>query len=263
MSTLRCATTLTCLLLLAVASCDGSSDNDSANLPDADAGDTDTGVHEAGDSANLPDTDAGRGDGSSNSDGANLPDADAGDTDTGVHEAGDGANLPDADAGRGDGSSDSDGANLPDADAADTGLCTGPLDEVKQWAGSCAATYEAELATSRSCDQWEVASIGSCEGLHVIVHEWGTHRRACVYEGIGAAALVGAAASNDVPSFCNQTSWDIIGGRVPASCDLTAYVSSLADKEVICTPDAGVHDAGADGTALDGAADATDGAAVE
>jgi hypothetical protein len=82
--------------------------------------------------------------------------------------------------------------------------------------------------------QWN--KIGTCEGLHVIVYDGGTHRHACAYQGAGAAPLVAAATSDDVPTFCNGTSWDIVGGSVPASCNLAGYYyqTTLANMQQVC-----------------------------
>jgi hypothetical protein len=147
-----------------------------------------------------------------------------------------------SDAAPKDGSSDGDGSNPPDADAVYGGPCTGTLDEVAQYWGSCSAAYEEALAKARNCPAtgWERRSIGTCEGLRVVVYDWDTHGKACIYGGVGDSALVGASLFDDTHTFCSDASNGITGGRVPDSCAAPAqsWGNSLPDEQVVCL----VHD---------------------
>jgi hypothetical protein len=137
-----------------------------------------------------------------------------------------------------------------DADATtDAGPCTGTLQAVANAWGSttaCPSTYDAALAKAQLCAAQAWTSVGTCEGLAVIVHEWGTHSLACVYDGVGSAPLVGAAAVNDVQYFCGMTSWDIVAGQVPASCGIVTGRNSLQGSQYICPADAGARDGATD-----------------
>jgi hypothetical protein len=93
---------------------------------------------------------------------------------------------------------------------------------------------------------------GQCGGFAAVAYNWASHWRVCVYDGIDAGALVGSEAESDTKSFCNQTSFTMIGGQVPASCQGSLVISPLLSMlDASCPP----VDAATDGHSSDAPTD--------
>jgi len=130
------------------------------------------------------------------------------------------------------GAGNSSGANSPAGDGgAGSGeggsgqsRCTGELSKVAaEWWLECPATYCAALAWAQGCHSipnHPTARAGSCQDLQVVTLSFGTHSKECYYSHGFAFAppkLVGAAATNDTPSYCENTAFRIEAGST-ATC---------------------------------------------
>ncbi len=139
-------------------------------------------------------------------------------------------------------------ASLGDAsDGGEAGPCLGPLAQVAStWGppGTCPDTGPND--TPLICGSPSSNLRGSCGDLEMFGYSWGTHRLYCFYPHLGGA-LVGAAANDDVPTFCGGTSYTISAGSVveteSAGGALTWSVSGQTcvmptPTYFDCTPDA-------------------------
>ncbi|MEA2700886.1 MAG: hypothetical protein QOI66_5157 [Myxococcales bacterium] len=100
--------------------------------------------------------------------------------------------------------------------------CTGSIDEVQAAAfhlGSapaCPATYTEAMRTPPSCGAGpKPPTFGKCGDQLVFSANCFLHGFVCVYEA-SSLALVGAAAFDDTPSYCQKQSTCIQGGTLPA-----------------------------------------------
>ena len=75
--------------------------------------------------------------------------------------------------------------------------------------------------------------VGTCGGLNAAVTIVGASVRICVYADGGA--VQGVRMYDDIPSYCNDTSYEITGGEFPAICAIDAggFVRD-ADASVSC-----------------------------
>jgi hypothetical protein len=123
------------------------------------------------------------------------------------------------------------------AGGASPAACTDTLDAVRKSSfGDCPATLCEAQASATSCrPQTGSSTIGSCgtcgpsdysNCYGFVRFDWGTHSKTCYYGGQSpngryerVTDLIGMMVSDDVPSYCNQTSYTLRGGDVPASCD--------------------------------------------
>jgi len=124
--------------------------------------------------------------------------------------------------------------------------CMGALDTVAASWGSCPSTLCAGLVWAESCpvsSQVATTSVATCGGLRAITLDWGTHGKACYYQPTGLNGgepkLVGAAAWDDTPSYCNGTSFRIESGNTDADC------AHQTASEIVCDGSVGVPDASA------------------
>jgi hypothetical protein len=150
-----------------------------------------------------------------------------------------------------DGSADANGDANADANAnVDSGRCSDTLENVNTTFGPlCPGTFAAALALSCSTATFPPATFaGACGGLSAVAVSFTTHSKLCVYDGVDAGSLVGAAGQNDVDSFCGQTSYIIVGGQVPDACIAqSAYVSDLLTPvDASCPPGDAAAEGGPD-----------------
>jgi len=114
-----------------------------------------------------------------------------------------------------------------DSDGTDAGsgpaVCTGELNTVAAaWWLECPSKYCAALAWVQGCQSLPsrpTARAGDCQDLKVVTLEYGTHSKECYYSastGSESSELVGAAATDDTPSYCAQSSHRIEAGTTAA-----------------------------------------------
>jgi hypothetical protein len=133
------------------------------------------------------------------------------------------------------------------------GACVGTLDEVAAaWWGHCPPTLCAGLVWAETCPAipGETTEVGTCGELRTISLEFGTHGKACYYQltGLdgGEPKLVGAAAWDDTPTYCDQTSFRIKAGIIPGDCELSNDFEVVCGSSLLGAPD---PSGGADGGA--------------
>jgi len=126
-------------------------------------------------------------------------------------------------------------------------VCVAALDEVAATWGHCPPTLCAGMVWAESCDElqpYAQTSVGTCAGLTVITLELGTHGKACYYEQARATGkepkLVGAAAWDDTPHYCDETSFRIEAGTTPAACG-----AHTKPGEIVCDGSAAPNNASA------------------
>jgi hypothetical protein len=115
------------------------------------------------------------------------------------------------------------------------GLCTEPLEAFRAQPGMpglCSASYDAAIERARSCayamsylpPQTRMAS-GTCGDLQVVTIGafWGA--AACLYDGTGAAPLVGIWAINEGPAYC-ASAYSLAAGQVPTACRTDMHLRS-------------------------------------
>jgi len=94
------------------------------------------------------------------------------------------------------------------------GRCGGNLAEL---GATCPQSFDGTLASFPACehesDSYQSRLCGDLIGLYRI----NLAGSACFYDA-ASHRLVGAEASNDIPSFCDESSFAIYAGRVPDSC---------------------------------------------
>jgi hypothetical protein len=149
------------------------------------------------------------------------------------------ANAPAADASS-DATADATVDGSMDANI-DGGRCSDTLENVNTGFGPlCPGTFTAALAAlSCSTATFPPATFaGACGGLSAVAISFTTHWKLCVYDGVDAGSLVGAAGENDVDSFCDQTASTIVGGQVPDACmSSPEYFSALLSPvDASCPP---------------------------
>jgi hypothetical protein len=153
--------------------------------------------------------------------------------------------APDASADAGDASADAT------VDAyVDGGRCSDTLENVNTSFGPlCPGTFAAAVALSCSTATFAPGTFaGACGGLSAVAFSFTTHSKLCVYDGVDAGSLVGAADQNDVGSFCAQSSYILVGGQVPDDCIApSAYVSPLLSAvDASCPPGDAAAEGGPD-----------------
>jgi len=127
------------------------------------------------------------------------------------------------------GSGDGAGSGSNEADSGEGGsgpaVCAGELTEVAAgWWLECPPTYCAALAWAQGCQSLPsqpTARAGNCRNLKVVSLEYGTHSKECYYSAgtdSESSELVGAAATDDTPTYCAQSSYRIEAGAT-ASCN--------------------------------------------
>jgi hypothetical protein len=109
----------------------------------------------------------------------------------------------------------------------DSGGCTGTLDSVRaEWDAVCPGGLCAAQIWARDCAsfsrppvrRWSASTTcGNQFGPHVVVIGWSTHTKKCFYSQ-WSELLVGAAAEDDVASYCGQTSSSISAGTTDVGC---------------------------------------------
>jgi hypothetical protein len=171
-----------------------------------------------------------------------------------IPEAGDAAVFnSDATEPAPDASADANGDASVDANLdanADGGRCSDTLENVNTSFGPlCPGTFAAALALSCSGTTFQPPMFaGACGGLSAVAVSFTTTSKLCVYDGVDAGSLVGAADQNDVNYFCDRTSYIIVGGQVPDDCIASsAYVSPLLlAVDASCPPGDAAAEGGAD-----------------
>jgi len=132
----------------------------------------------------------------------------------------------------------------PEGGGPDEVTCSGLMDEVRDIWGECPPMLCAGVAWAQSCpgsSLGAIAEVGTCDGLGLITLDFGTHGKACYYQPavFQEPKLVGVAAWDDTPHYCDGTSFRIQAGTAPAVC-----VRQSASK-VACGGSSGAPDASA------------------
>ncbi len=125
---------------------------------------------------------------------------------------------------------DAHGTATADSADGDAGPCTDSLATVSATYGmDCPSTYEGAVAFVCGIPSTFAPALraGQCGGLAAVAYNWQSHWKVCVYDGVDSGTLVGVEAENDITSFCNNTSFTVIGGRVPDSCRGSLSISPL------------------------------------
>jgi hypothetical protein len=173
-----------------------------------------------------------------------------------------GAALSAAPAGTGN-----DGPNNSDVGAgasAGAGACVGELDQVAAAWGDCPATLCAAQVLAESCDSLQIeeaTEVGTCDMLRVITLEMGTtHGKDCYYDLASSNAepkLVGAAAWDDTPTYCNGTSNRIEAGKTTPNCGaFTQGSTTVCDRPSGVPNGTGGNGAGGSGAGGSGGSEA-------
>jgi hypothetical protein len=131
--------------------------------------------------------------------------------------------------------------------------CTGTLDIVSTgWGVVCPPTFPDAMNDARQCTRadFAVVSSGFCGTLSAYGFGWSGHSLKCFYDP-ESGTLVGAAAHDSVPTYCDHSSYGIEAGLADPTCALPAL-----DPPANCRGDAG-SDATSDQEAPDAADDQT------
>jgi hypothetical protein len=128
----------------------------------------------------------------------------------------------------------------------DAGGCTGSLDSVRaEWHAVCPGALCDAQIWARDCtsfsdppvSRWAAST--TCDnglGPRMVVIGWSTHAKKCFYSP-WTEELVGAAAEDDVASYCGRTSSSIFAGTTAAGCsiemheDLGSCLDAVADPQ--------------------------------
>jgi hypothetical protein len=113
-----------------------------------------------------------------------------------------------------------------------TGPCTDTLSAVAEKGFACPSDYASAQQWQAICSSGH-GHLGSCNGFLALLFSTGEWGKECYYDSV-SGALVGAVAQDDVPDYCNRTSYTIAGGSYPSDCPL-----SLLDDLGDCMPGTG------------------------
>jgi len=106
--------------------------------------------------------------------------------------------------------------------SAGAGACVGSLSEVvaAEW-GDCPLLLCDALVAVEDCARvpaGALTQVAICGTLRSITVDYGTHGKTCYYPWAGDSKLVGAAAWDDTPRYCDGTSFRIVAGKIAGDC---------------------------------------------
>jgi len=107
--------------------------------------------------------------------------------------------------------------------SAGAGACVGSLSEVvaAEWGDCPPLLCDALVAVEDSArvPAGALTQVGVCGMLRSITVDYGTHGKTCYYPLVGGdSKLVGAAAWDDTPRYCDGTSSRIVAGKIAGDC---------------------------------------------
>lgn len=117
------------------------------------------------------------------------------------------------------------------------GPCVGTMDEIApSFTLACPSRYPSADEWLRTCT-YDRSYLGACGGYWALLVSPGTWQKSCYYDE-SSLELVGAVNRDDVPSFCNRSSFTRAAGAYPDSCPVTLLMD--LGECVTATRDAGV-----------------------
>ena len=148
------------------------------------------------------------------------------------------------------------------SEVAADGPCTGSLEQVQTAAfhlgpgPACPTTYGEAMQMPPVCGpDTRLVTFKPCGGFLVLLARCFVHGFYCAYDAV-SLALVGAAAFDDIPTFCQRRSFCIQGGTLPAEFECTSS-GQIRHSCIVDTVDGG-------GGTTDGSrADVSDGPTAE